>query len=109
MFIEPDAQQIQASADLGADSVELHTGAFANALDDFKNDEIARLEAAARLAEEKGLIVNAGHGINYENVHLLLRIPYWSEFNIGHSIVSRAIFVGLENAVREMLQRLKTG
>ncbi len=109
MFIEPDAHQIQASADLGADAVELHTGAFANALDDFKNDELARLEAAARLADEKGLRVNAGHGINYDNVHLLLRIPLWSEFNIGHSIVSRAIFAGLENAVREMLARLQTG
>jgi pyridoxine 5-phosphate synthase len=109
MFIEPVPQQIQAAADLGADAVELHTGAFANALDEFKSDEVTRLEAAARLAHEKGLIVNAGHGINYDNVHLLLRIPFWSEFNVGHSIVARAIFAGLESAVREMLQRLRTG
>jgi pyridoxine 5-phosphate synthase len=109
MFVEPVPDQIRASADLGADAVELHTGAFANALDDFKPDEVSRLEAAARLAHEQGLIVNAGHGINYDNVHLLLRVPFWSEFNIGHSIVSRAIFAGLENAVREMLQRLRSG
>jgi len=106
MFIEPKAEQIQASADLGAQAVELHTGAYSNALEDFRTDELHRLEASARLAEEKGLIINAGHGINYENVRPLLSIPGWHEFNIGHSIVSRAIFVGLENAVREMAQKL---
>ncbi|MGA8656492.1 MAG: pyridoxine 5'-phosphate synthase [Chthoniobacterales bacterium] len=106
-FIEPVAEQIEASAQLGVEAVELHTGAFANVMEEFRNDEIARLDAAARLAIEKGLKVNAGHGINYDNVHLLLRIPHWKEFNIGHSIVSRAIMVGLENAVREMLLRLQ--
>lgn len=106
-FIEPVAEQIEASAKLGVEAVELHTGAFANVTDDFRNDELARLDAAARLAMERGLAVNAGHGINYDNVHLLLRIPHWNEFNIGHSIVSRAVMVGLENAVREMLQRLQ--
>jgi pyridoxine 5-phosphate synthase len=106
MFIEPKAEQIEASADLGAQVVELHTGAYSNALEDFRTDELDRLEAAARLAEEKGLIVHAGHGINYENVDPLLSIPAWKEFNIGHSIVSRALFVGLESAVREMVQKL---
>jgi pyridoxine 5-phosphate synthase len=106
MFIEPKAEQIEASADLGAQVVELHTGAYSNALKDFRIDELNRIEAAARLAEEKGLIVNAGHGINYENVDQLLSIPGWNEFNIGHSIISRAIFIGLENAVREMVQKL---
>lgn len=106
-FIEPVAEQIEASAQLGVEAVELHTGAFANVMEEFRNDEIARLDAAARLAIEKGLKVNAGHGINYDNVHLLLRIPHWKEFNIGHSIVSRAVMVGLENAVREMLLRLQ--
>ena len=106
MFIEPKAEQIEASADLGAQAVELHTGAYSNALHDFRIDELHRLEAAARFAEEKGLIINAGHGINYENVRPLLSIPGWNEFNIGHSIVSRAIFVGLEHAVREMVQKL---
>ena len=106
MFIEPKAEQIEAAADLGAQVVELHTGAYSNALDDFRTDELDRLEAAKRLAEEKGLIVNAGHGINYENVDPLLSITGWNEFNIGHSIVSRAVFIGLENAVSEMVQRL---
>jgi pyridoxine 5-phosphate synthase len=107
MFIEPNAEQIHAATDLGADAVELHTGAFANAVDDFKQDEIARLDAAARLAHEKGLIVNAGHGISYRNIKMLLKIPYWNEFNIGHSIISRSLFVGLEKAVTEMLELMK--
>jgi pyridoxine 5-phosphate synthase len=108
MFIEPEAEQIEASADLGAEAVELHTGAFANVLADFKQDELDRLEASARFAKEKGLVVNAGHGINYDNVKLLRKIPHWNEFNIGHSIISRAVFVGLENAVRQMSERLKS-
>jgi pyridoxine 5-phosphate synthase len=106
MFIEPDAEQIEASAEMGADAVELHTGAFANALDDFKKEQLERLRASVRIATERKLIINAGHGINYDNVHLLLKIPEWNEFNIGHSIVSRAIFTGLEQAVREMLDKL---
>ena len=108
MFIEPEADQIEASAQLEADAVELHTGAFANVLPDFKEDELDRLDASARFAKEKGLLVNAGHGINYDNVKLLRKIPHWNEFNIGHSIISRAIFVGLENAVRQMSDRLKS-
>jgi pyridoxine 5-phosphate synthase len=108
MFVEPVSEQIEASDEMGADAVELHTGAFANALDDFKKDEVERLSAGAQLAKDRGLTVNAGHGINYGNVHLLLKIPDWNEFNIGHSIISRALFVGLENAVREMLDRLKS-
>jgi len=107
MFIEPVADQIEASVELGADAVELHTGAYANATDDFKKDQLEQLNASARLARKYNLLVNAGHGINYDNVKALLKIPYWNEFNIGHSIVSRAILVGLENAVREMLEKLR--
>jgi pyridoxine 5-phosphate synthase len=107
MFIEPNAEQIEASAAIGADAVELHTGAYANALPEFRNDKLDRLAASARLADEKKLIVNAGHGINYENVKPLLKIPLWQEFNIGHSIVSRALFYGLENAVREMIELMR--
>jgi pyridoxine 5-phosphate synthase len=107
MFIEPVADQIEASVELGADAVELHTGAYANAMDDFKKDQLEQLKASARLARKYNLLVNAGHGINYNNIKALLKIPYWNEFNIGHSIVSRAIFVGLENAVREMLEKLR--
>jgi pyridoxine 5-phosphate synthase len=108
MFIEPEADQIEASAELEVDAVELHTGAFANALPDFKGDELDRLDASARFAKEKGLLVNAGHGINYENVRRLRKITHWNEFNIGHAIISRALFIGLEYAVREMSDRLKS-
>ena len=108
LFIEPDATQIQASSELGADTVELHTGVFANLPPALQLDEVDRLEAAARLANERGLIVNAGHGINYADVRLLIANPLWNEFNIGHSIVSRAVSIGLENAVRQMLERLKS-
>src|SRR5208282_3129076 len=108
MFIEPEAAQIEASSDVGAEAVELHTGAFANLPAELKQDEVDRLEAAAVLAMERGLVVNAGHGINYSNVRLLTAIPHWNEFNIGHSIVARAVSIGLENAVREMLELLKS-
>jgi pyridoxine 5-phosphate synthase len=108
MFIEPEAPQIEASGDIGAEAVELHTGAFANLTAELKQDELDRLEAAAVLAKERGLLVNAGHGINYSNIRLLTAIPHWNEFNIGHSIVSRALSIGLENAVRRMLEILKS-
>jgi pyridoxine 5-phosphate synthase len=108
LFIEPDATQIQASSDLGADTIELHTGMFANLPPALQLQEVDRLEAAARLANERGLLVNAGHGINYSNVRLLIGNQFWNEFNIGHSIVSRALSIGLENAVRQMLERLKS-
>ena len=109
MFIEPMGEHIHAAADLGAEAVEFHTGAYANAVSDFREDELERLRAAQKLATERGLVVNAGHGINYENVRALLDIKGWNEFNIGHSIVSRALFVGLENAVREMVRLLAEG
>ena len=108
MFIEPEAAQIEASSDVGAEAVELHTGAFANLVAELKQDELDRLEAAAVLAKEKGLLVNAGHGINYSNVRLLTRIPHWNEFNIGHSIISHSLSIGLENAVRRMLDILRS-
>jgi pyridoxine 5-phosphate synthase len=108
MFIEPEAAQIEASSDVGAEAVELHTGAFANLSAELKQDEVDRLEAAAVLAMERGLVVNAGHGINYSNVRLLTAIPHWNEFNIGHSIVARAVSIGLENAVRQMVELLKS-
>jgi pyridoxine 5-phosphate synthase len=107
MFIEPMGEQIVAAADVGAEVVELHTGAYANAVPEFREEEVDRLRAAQKLAAEKGLIVNAGHGINYANVRPLLGIEGWNEFNIGHSIVSRALFVGLENAVRDMVRLVK--
>lgn len=103
LFIDPEEPQVAAAAELGAQFVELHTGAFANSSGAEREIELARLIKAAEMAHASGLKVNAGHGINYENIHNILRIPHLVELNIGHSIVSRAIFVGMEAAVRQML------
>lgn len=105
LFIAPDPKQIEASARIGAQFIELHTGAFA---EHFENErereaELNRLIAGAKQARGLGLKVNAGHGLNYENLNLLKRVPHLVELNIGHSIVSRAITVGMETAVKEML------
>jgi pyridoxine 5-phosphate synthase len=109
MFIEPDPAQIDASAALGAEMVELHTGAFANALGGDRQRELQRIVAAARHAHAAGLQVNAGHGINYENISLVVPVPHLADLNIGHAIVCRAVFVGLEVAVAEMLHRMGVG
>jgi len=103
LFIEPEAEQLAAARDLGAEMVELHTGAFANALGKARDREVERLRTAAEQAHTLGIQVNAGHGINYQNIALIRKIPHLAELNIGHSIVSRAIFTGLERATAEML------
>jgi pyridoxine 5-phosphate synthase len=103
LFVEPEAEQIDASVAVGADMVELHTGAFANAQGAAQKEHLERLERAAVYAFSAGLKVNAGHGINYSNIRLIRRVPHLSDLNIGHSIVSRAVFIGLDAAVREML------
>lgn len=102
LFIDPEPAQIEAAVSLGAPVVELHTGAYAEAVGSARDAELARLAAAARLASEAGLQVNAGHGLNYTNVVRILSLPGLVELNIGHSIVSRALFVGIEEATREM-------
>lgn len=103
MFIEPSRDQIEASHKLGAEMVELHTGAFANATGDVEISELARIHDASVFAHSLGVQVNAGHGINYKNIALIRTVPHLAEMNIGHSIVARAIFSGLDSAVREML------
>lgn len=109
LFIAPDPQQVEASARVGAQFIELHTGAFAEACHAGKQEpELERLANAARRAHQLGLKVNAGHGLNYQNVRLLDRVPHLVELNIGHSIVSRAVFVGLDAAVREMLAAMRS-
>jgi pyridoxine 5-phosphate synthase len=107
MFIEPDFAQVEASARIGADMVELHTGAFANAQGEAQHRELSRLADAAGHSHALGLQVNAGHGINYTNIALVRRIPHLEDLNIGHSIVSRSVFVGLERAVAEMLELMR--
>ncbi|MCC7121211.1 MAG: pyridoxine 5'-phosphate synthase [Gammaproteobacteria bacterium] len=105
LFIDPDPHQIEAAASLGVPAIELHTGAYADAADAaLRNTELARLTAAAALADSLGLQVNAGHGLHYANVQAIARIPEIVELNIGHALVAHALFVGFERAVREMKQ-----
>jgi len=102
LFIDPDLHQIEAAAATGAEMIELHTGCFANAVDGALENEIARLIAGAKAGHAAGIQVNAGHGINYLNIHRLHVVPHLAELNIGHSIVSRAISIGFTAAVAEM-------
>lgn len=103
LFIDPDEKAIETSADLGADAVELHTGEYANADDAGKVQlQLGRLETAALIAQENELGVHAGHGLTYENVKPVAAIMALEELNIGHSVISRSVFVGLGNAVEEM-------
>jgi pyridoxine 5-phosphate synthase len=104
LFIDPTLEQVDTAAELGVQMVELHTGKLANAFTEkVEKEELEKLRAAARAASESNLQVNAGHGINYKNIELIHQIPRLAELNIGHSIISRAISVGLDNAVKEML------
>ena len=103
LFIEPSPDQIEAAASLRAEIVELHTGAFANATGARQKGELERLRSAAEHAHRLGLQVNAGHGISYTNIQQIVSVPHLAELNIGHSIVCRAVFTGLESAVAEML------
>lgn len=103
LFIAPDPRQIETAARLRVPYLELHTGAYCDAHGKAAEDELARLIAGARLAHKLGLKVNAGHGINRQNLPAILRMPHLDTLNIGHSIIARAVFVGLPAAVREML------
>lgn len=103
LFIDPDVKQIDAAVKSGAPVIEVHTGAYADATDAvIRQRELARIVTACEYADQKGLIVNAGHGLNYQNVQEIAKIPEINELNIGHGIVARALFMGLEMAVREM-------
>lgn len=108
LFIGPDIAQIDAAKDTGAQVVELHTGTFADAQTDTeKVEELARIKRAVAHALQLGLVVNAGHGLHYHNVHEVSEIPGLEELNIGHAIVAHAIFVGWDEAVREMKALMK--
>src|SRR5438270_3700257 len=107
LFVDPTLEQIDAAGELGVEMVELHTGKLANAFSEkIENQELQNLQAAAKCASELHLQVNAGHGINDTNIALVHQIPHLTELNIGHSIVSRAISVGLETAVKEMISAM---
>ncbi len=102
LFIDPDAAQLDAAIAAGAPVVELHTGAYANAAGEEQGRELQRIVDAAHYGHGLGLVINAGHGLHYENVAAIARIPEIVELNIGHAIVARAVFDGLVIAVSEM-------
>ncbi|WP_321365765.1 pyridoxine 5'-phosphate synthase [uncultured Desulfuromusa sp.] len=108
LFIEPDVEQIKASHKVGADYMEIHTGMYCEVkTEKEKREQLARIELAISAARKLGLGINAGHGLDYRNIVPVVALNGVEEFNIGHSIVSRASLVGMDKAVREMLERLK--
>ncbi|MEY4566422.1 MAG: Pyridoxine 5-phosphate synthase [Planctomycetota bacterium] len=106
LFLDPDEDQIRTAVKLGADAVELHTGQYASERGAEKDRQLKRLVAAGRLVREVGLQLHAGHGLDYQNVQPVAAIPEMRELNIGHSIVSRAVMVGMREAVSEMKRLL---
>lgn len=108
LFIEPDLEQIDAAAEIGADFIEIHTGVYANLRDeDERFDELERIRIAARHAKKVGLGVNAGHGLNYLNLKDFCVIEDVDELSIGQSVIARSVFVGLEKAIKEIKEILK--
>lgn len=107
LFIDPKLPQVRAAKEIGTDAIELHTGAYANAEGKKKEKELFRLRRAARVAHQLGLKVHAGHGLDYENVGSVAKIPHVQELNIGHSIVSRSLLVGMRGAVAEMKRKIR--
>jgi len=104
LFIDPDPDQVKAASKCGADCIEIHTGSYAEARDwKTEDEELTRIENAIKLGQKLGLGINAGHGLNYSNIKRIAAIGGIEEFNIGHSIISRAVLVGLEKAVRDMV------
>lgn len=102
LFIDPDVEQLDAAAAVGAPVVELHTGRYAGAVGDEQASELGRIEEAARYGHDLGLVINAGHGLHYQNVQNIARIEEIVELNIGHAIIARALFDGIGTAVAEM-------
>lgn len=105
LFIEPNLDQIDAAAEIESDFIEIHTGVFANALSEEEQfDELEKIRTAVKHAKKLGLGVNAGHGLNYRNIKIFREVPDIDEVSIGHAIISRAVFVGITEAVREMMR-----
>jgi pyridoxine 5-phosphate synthase len=104
LFIEPSLMDVELSAKTGAKMVELHTGKYSECKGVEQERELARLEEACRISAKLGLIVHAGHGLHYHNAQHVARLPHMCDLNIGHSIIARAVLVGLERAIREMKQ-----
>lgn len=108
MFIDPDLPQVEASEKIGAEMIELHTGCFANSFNDERAAEITRLKSAAEQGKQLNLQVNAGHGINLNNLPELLTVPHLAELNIGHSLVARSVRIGFKAAVEEMCEAMSS-
>lgn len=108
LFIDPDREQIERAHQLGVKAIELHTGKYALTAKQEQRLELDRLTNAGLLATDLGLRLHAGHGLTYQNVIPIAQIPHMHELNIGHSIISRAVFVGLQNAVSEMKQLIRS-
>jgi pyridoxine 5-phosphate synthase len=108
LFIEPDIDQIDTSAEIEADFVELHTGVFSNALTEEEQfDELEKIRIAAKHAKKLGLGVNAGHGLNYQNIKIFRELEDIDEVSIGHAIIARSVFVGIKEAVQEMIRLIR--
>jgi pyridoxine 5-phosphate synthase len=109
LFIEPDINQIDAAAEINADYIEIHTGIYANAeTEEEMFEELERIRIAAKHAKKLGLGVNAGHGLNYNNIKEFLAVENIDEVSIGHAVISHALFVGLEQAIKEMIYLINT-
>lgn len=104
LFIEPNIEHIKYVTDIGAPIIELHTGSYANLQGDAQLKALERIQQASEYAHSQGIQVNAGHGLDYQNTSAIAKIPEIKELNIGHSIISRAVFVGIKNATRQMLE-----
>lgn len=109
LFVDPDVYVVKASAEMGAHTVELHTGYYCNSTGGERSKELNRLALAAEEAMDKGLQVAAGHGLDYPNVKQVAAIPGVEELNIGHALVARAVFVGLDRSVRDMVDAIRHG
>ena len=109
LFVDPDVEQLAASARLGAECIEIHTGCYCAARGRERASELARIAAAVENARQLGLGIHAGHGLNYVNLRPVVALGGIAEFNIGHSIISRAVLVGLDQAVREMVALVRGG
>jgi len=108
LFIEPDLKMIDTAAEINADIIEIHTGIFANAVDEEEQfDELDRIRAAVIHAKKLGLGVNAGHGLNYQNIKIFSEVKDIDELSIGHSIIARAVTVGIKEAVQEMIRLIR--
>jgi pyridoxine 5-phosphate synthase len=108
LFVDPVRTQIEAASQVGADTIEIHTGCYCEAGEaDSRRAELAKIAEAIRIGQQCGLGVNAGHGLNYRNIAAVVALGGIEEYNIGHSIVSRAVLVGMERAVREMVELIR--